>query len=41
MYFDGRIQISWLAVASQKGIVGLSDGKGVPEDFEETDFSEL
>jgi hypothetical protein len=41
MYFDGRIQISWLAVAAQKGIVGLSDGLGIPEDFEETDFSEL
>ena len=41
MYLDGRIQISWLAVAAQKCIVGLSDGLGVPEDFEETDFSEL
>jgi Ca2+-binding EF-hand superfamily protein len=41
MYFDGRIQISWLAASVQKGIVGLSDGQGVPEDFEETDFSEL
>ncbi len=41
MYFDGRIQISWLAVAAQSGIVGLSDGLGVPDDFEETDFSEL
>jgi Ca2+-binding EF-hand superfamily protein len=41
MYLDGRIQIAWLAVAAPKGIVGLSDGLGVPEDFEETDFSEL
>jgi hypothetical protein len=41
MYFDGRLQISWLAVAVQSCIVGLSDGLGIPEDFEETDFSEL
>ncbi len=40
MYFDGRIQLSWLAIAIEDGIVGLSDGLGVPEEFEETDFSE-
>ena len=40
MYFDGRIQLSWLAIAVEDGIVGLSDGLGVPEEFEETDFSE-
>ena len=41
MFFDGRIQISWLTIETENGIVGLSDGLGVPEDFEETDFSEL
>ncbi len=41
MYFDGRIQLSWLGIGAENGIVGLSDGLGVPEDFEETDFSEI
>jgi hypothetical protein len=41
MYFDGRIQISWLMIAVNNGIVGLSDGLGVPVGFEETDFSEV
>jgi len=41
MYFDGRIQLSWLTIESENGIAGLSDGLGMPEDFEETDFSEL
>jgi hypothetical protein len=41
MYFDGRIQLSWLAIEAENGIVGLSDGLGVPEEFEEVDFSEL
>ena len=41
MYFDGRLQISWLTIEADNGIVGLSDGLGVPEDFEEVDFSEL
>ncbi len=40
MYFDGRIQLAWLAVAATEGIVGLSDGLGVPLDFQETDISE-
>jgi hypothetical protein len=41
MFLDGRIQISWLGIEVDNGIVGLSDGLGVPEDFEEIDFSEL
>jgi len=40
MYFDGKIQLSWLGIAVEKGIVGLSDGLGVPEDFQETDLSD-
>ncbi len=41
MFFDGRIQLSWLEIGTENCIVGLSDGLGVPEDFEEVDFSEL
>ena len=41
LLFDGSIRISWLAVEAEQGIVGLSEGLGVPSDFEETDFSEL
>jgi hypothetical protein len=41
MFFDGRLQISWLTIGTDNGIVGLSDGLGLPEDFEEIDFSEL
>jgi len=41
MFLDGRIQLSWLGIEAENGIVGLSDGLGVPEDFEELDFSEL
>ncbi|MCP4258995.1 MAG: hypothetical protein GY774_16040 [Planctomycetes bacterium] len=40
MFFDGRIRLSWLTVEAVNGIVGLSDGLGVPDDFEETDISE-
>jgi hypothetical protein len=39
MYFDGRIQLAWLAVASQDAIVGLSNGLGLPGGFTETDLS--
>jgi hypothetical protein len=41
LFFDSRIRLSWLAIAAESGIVGLSDGAGVPPDFQETDFSEL
>jgi hypothetical protein len=40
MFFDGRIRISWLGIAARDGLVGLSDGMGVPTDFEETDLSQ-
>jgi len=39
MYFDGRIEITWLSVYAGKAIVGLSDGQGVPEGFLESDLS--
>ena len=41
LFFNGRIRLSWLEVDAENGIVGLSNGEGVPADFEETDFSEL
>ncbi len=41
LFFDGRIRMSWLEMAARIGIVGLSDGAGVPPDFQETDLSEL
>jgi len=40
MYFDGSIQLSWLSVASNDSIVGLSAGLGEPDDFEPSDLSE-
>jgi hypothetical protein len=41
LFNDGRIRMSWLGIASEASIVGLSDGGGVPADFQEIDFSEL
>jgi hypothetical protein len=41
LFYDGNIRLSWLAIAAESGIVGLSDGLGVPPDFQETDLSEL
>lgn len=41
LFFDGRIRLSWLGMAAESGIVGLSDGAGLPPDFLETDLSEL
>jgi hypothetical protein len=40
MYFDGRIQIAWLDVTNQDGLVGLSDGRGVMPGYQEQDLSE-
>jgi hypothetical protein len=39
MYFDGRIQLAWLQVKSEEGLVGLSEGLGLPTDFQETNLS--
>ncbi len=41
MFFDGRIRLSWLGIGADNCIVGLSDGLGVPDEFEEIDFSGL
>ncbi|HKQ50221.1 MAG TPA: S8 family serine peptidase [Phycisphaerae bacterium] len=39
LYFDGRIQIAYLAVAVADGLAGLSGGTGLSPDFFETDLS--
>ncbi len=39
MFFDGRIQLSYLTVAATDGIVGLSRGEGLPPAFLESDLS--
>lgn len=39
MFFDGRIRLNYLRMDSLHGIVGLSEGKGVPADFFASDFS--
>lgn len=40
LFFDGRIRITYGAVASVDGISGLSAGGGVPDPFIESDLSE-
>lgn len=39
MFFDGRIQMTWLQIGSVDGIVGLSNGAGVNVDFAPSDLS--
>jgi hypothetical protein len=39
MFFDGRIRLSYLAMAAVNGITGLSPGGGLSPDFVETDLS--
>jgi hypothetical protein len=39
MFFDGRIAITWLALAATGGVAGLSAGAGVPADFAESNLS--
>ncbi len=33
LFFDGRIRLSWLQLASPEGLAGLSAGLGVPSNF--------
>lgn len=40
MFYDGRIRMTWLDLASTGGLVGLSKGFGVPTNFNSSDFSE-
>lgn len=39
LYFDGRIQLTFLGVSTVDAIVGLSAGGGVPTDFEPFNFT--
>ena len=39
MFFDGRIRITCLGIASPNGLIGLSTGSGTPANFVESDFS--
>ncbi|HSW44967.1 MAG TPA: S8 family serine peptidase, partial [Phycisphaerae bacterium] len=41
MFFDGRIRMSWLEIGAYQPIIGLSAGRGMPADFDATDFTVL
>jgi len=40
MFYDGTIRITWLGISAGDGLVGLSDGYGLPFYFIESDLSE-
>ena len=40
MFFDGRIVITWLQQDTYVGLIGLSRGNGVPEEFDDSDFTQ-
>lgn len=40
MFFDGRIVITWLQEDTYIGLVGLSRGEGIPEEFDDSDFTQ-
>lgn len=39
LFFDGRLRLTYLNVPSYDGLMGLSDGQGVPAGFAESDFA--
>lgn len=39
LFFEGTIRMSYQQMGSRTGVVGLSDGQGVPPGFVESDFS--
>lgn len=39
LFFDGRIRLTWLALATSGGLAGLSRGDGMPDHFTESDLS--
>jgi len=41
LFADGRLRMTWLAASPPDGIVGLSDGTGMAQDYYESDLSEL
>ncbi len=40
MFYNGRIQITWLRIEVSLGLIGISEGNGTPAGFEESDLSE-
>ena len=40
MFYNGTIRITWLGISAPDGLVGLSEGKGIPLYFVESDLSE-
>ncbi len=40
MYYDGLIRLTWLGIDANDAVVGLSQGEGIPSDFEESDLSD-
>jgi subtilisin family serine protease len=38
LFEDGMIRITWLELAAQDGLAGLSDGEGLPPEFIESDL---
>jgi hypothetical protein len=41
LFYDGRIVISYLAIAATDGLAGLSAGNGVPDPFFESDLANM
>ncbi len=39
MYDDGSVQMAWLDISAERGVVGVSGGGGVPSSFVESDLS--
>lgn len=39
MFYDGKVAITWLLIDPLDGLAGLSEGKGVPQNFSESDLS--
>lgn len=39
LYFDGKIVLTYLAIAASDGLAGLSQGDGIPVGFTESDLS--
>lgn len=39
MFFDGTIRITHLGIAASDGLAGISEGLGLPGDFQESDLS--
>ena len=39
MFFDGTIRITWLGIAAQNALAGLSAGGGIPADFTESNLN--